>query len=34
MDARPQINPGCYADVMDAPQVLHKVTSRSYDIHG
>lgn len=24
----------CYADVMDAPQVHHKVTSRSYDIHG
>ena len=24
----------CYADVMDAPQAQHKVTSRSYDIHG
>jgi hypothetical protein len=24
----------CYADVLDAPRVHHKVTSRSYGIHG
>jgi hypothetical protein len=34
IESRFAADPWCYADVMDAPQVHHKVTSRSYDIHG